>query len=101
MKAGLSVLFKSGSDPVHCTSPAFTGSSLWCPLVVVEETGEAPCPEQLYLRLNAGHPCLLEDFSVGDEVTPVDVEDGAKGVLIEAFKEAEMTAIGDPGFCAI
>ena len=44
---------------------------------------------------------MFEDFSVGNEVTPVDVEDGAEAALIEAFKEAEVTAVSDPGFGAI
>ncbi|KAK3602058.1 hypothetical protein CHS0354_025234 [Potamilus streckersoni] len=65
--------------------------------------GDNQCSEQLYFHergLNAGGPCLFEDFSVVDEVTPVDVEDGAEEVLMEAFKEVEVGAAGDPEFGA-
>jgi hypothetical protein len=66
--------------------------------------GHVPYPAKLYLHvrgLNAGDSRLFEDFIVGNEVTPVDVEDGAEAALIEAFNEAEVTAVSDPGFGAI
>ena len=66
--------------------------------------GHVTCPAKLYLHergLDAGDSRLFEDFSVGNEVTPVDVEDGVEAALIEAFKETEVTAVGDPGFGAI
>lgn len=44
---------------------------------------------------------MLEDFGVGDEVTPVDFEDGTKAMLVITFNEPEMTAVGDLGVRAI
>ena len=66
--------------------------------------GHVPYPAKLYLHecgLNAGDPRLFEDFIVGNEVTPVDVENGAEAALMEAFKETEVTAVDDTGFSAI
>lgn len=37
--------------------------------------------------LVVGDFCLLKDFNIGDRVTPVDVEEGADAVLVEALKE--------------
>ena len=43
-------------------------------------------------------PDLLKKFNVCDEVTPVNVEDGADTALVDAFEEADVTAIGNPSF---
>ncbi|KAK3579640.1 hypothetical protein CHS0354_039012, partial [Potamilus streckersoni] len=59
-------------------------------------SGDVPCPAYLYLRKHSlciGDPCLFEDFSVGDKVIPVNVEDGAGAALMEAFKDAEEAVI--------
>ena len=62
-------------------------------------SGDVPCPAELYLQqhgLNAGYPCLFQDFNVRDEVTPVNVEDVVEAALMEATKESLVVTIGDP-----
>ena len=51
-------------------------------------------PSELVLQdrgFNAGNLCLLQ----------VDVEDGAQASLVEALKETDVAAIGDPGLRAV
>ena len=36
--------------------------------------------------LDAGDLDLCKEFNIGDEVTPVDVEDGAEAELVELLK---------------
>ena len=61
-------------------------------------------PSELVLQdrgFNAGNLCLLQDFDIGDEVAQVDVADGAQESLVEALKEADVAAVGDPGLRAV
>ena len=61
-------------------------------------------PSELVLQdhgFNAGNPGLLQDFDIGDEVTPVYVENGVQAVLVAALKEADVATVGDPGLRAV
>ncbi|PFX15081.1 hypothetical protein AWC38_SpisGene20716 [Stylophora pistillata] len=52
-------------------------------------------PSELVLQdhgFNAGNLGLLQDFDIGGEVTPVDVEDGAQAALMEALEEVDVAA---------
>ena len=63
-----------------------------------------PFPTELGLQLHgikAGYLRWFQDFDVGDEVTPVDVEDGAEAVLMEVSEELQVVTIGDPRLGAI
>ena len=51
--------------------------------------------------LNSGYPLLFQDFDVGDEVSSVDVEDGAEAALMEASKESQVVTICDPRLRAV
>ena len=44
---------------------------------------------------------MFKDLDICDEFTPVDVKDSAKAVLVERFKESDMTAVCDSGLGAI
>ena len=44
---------------------------------------------------------MFKDLDICDEFTLVDVKDSAKAVLVERFKESDMTAVCDPGLGAI
>lgn len=39
---------------------------------------------------------LFEEFDIGDEVIPVDIENGAETALMEALEESQVSTIGDP-----
>ena len=69
---------------------------------MVFHPGDMPCPMQLSLQqqgLYARNLGSFEDFYVSDEVTPVNVEDCAEALLLEAFKESQVVTLEDPLSC--
>jgi len=38
---------------------------------------------------------LFEEFDIGDEVIPVDIENGAETALMEALEESQVATIDD------
>ena len=50
---------------------------------------------------NAGNLSLLQDFHIGDEVTPVHFVAGEQPTLVEVLKEVDVAAVGDPGLRAV
>ena len=68
---------------------------------MIFHSGHVSCPAQLSLQqsgLDAGGVGSLENFDIGDMVTPVDVEDDAKAALVKPLQEADVATISDPGF---
>ena len=71
---------------------------------VIFHPGDMSCPAQLGPQqsgLDAGDVSLLENFNIRDIVSPVDLENGAEAALVEPFQEANVAAVGDPGFRAV
>ncbi|PFX17105.1 hypothetical protein AWC38_SpisGene18592 [Stylophora pistillata] len=55
-------------------------------------------PSELVLQdrgFNAGNLGLLQDFDIGVEITPVNVEDGAQAALVEGLEEADVAALAE------
>ena len=60
---------------------------------MVFHSGNMTSPSELVLQdrgFNAGNLRLLQDFEIGVEITPVDVEDGAQAALVGALEEADV-----------
>ena len=51
--------------------------------------------------LDDGELRFFEEFDIGKEVSPLDVENGVETALMEALKEAQVSATGDPRLRAI
>ena len=68
--------------------------------MIVLHSEEMSCQWEVLLQLygfNVGDLGLLKSFIVCDEVTPVNVEDGAETVLVKALKKKFVTVVGDSG----
>ena len=66
---------------------------------MVFHSGNMTSPSELVLQdrgFNAGNLGLLQDFDIGVEITPVDVEDGVQAALVEGLEEADVAAVSDP-----
>ena len=63
---------------------------------MIFHSGHVSCPAQLSLQqsgLDAGGVGSLENFDIGDMVTPVDVEDDAKAALVKPLQEADVATM--------
>ena len=72
--------------------------------VMVFHSGNMTSPSELVFQdhgFNAGNLSLPTDFNVGDDVAPVDVEDGVQAALVEALEKVDVAAVGDPGLRAV
>ena len=50
---------------------------------------------------DAGDLGLFENLDIGDEVAPVDVEDGVEATLMEALEESDLAPVGHPRLGAV
>ena len=92
--ASFKPLSRDGQWPVH--------DDLWKAMVFHSENMTSP--SELVFQdhgFESGNLGLLQDFDVGAEVAPVDVEDGAQAVPVKALEEADVAAVGDPGLRAV
>ena len=62
-------------------------------------SGDMSGPSQVVLQQHGFNVCdlgLFQNSNVCDEVTPANVENGAKTAPIKALAEIDVTAVGDP-----
>ena len=67
---------------------------------MVFHSGNMTSQQSWYFKIigfDAGNITLLNDFNIGDEVPPVDVEDGVQAAVVEALEEVNVAKVGDPG----